>query len=66
MASWLGAQELLQGSVSTPDKVVGYLDAVEPADIARVAKSFLSDESIRLAVVGPRGGEKTLAGMLRF
>ena len=66
VASWLGAQELLQDSVSTPDKVVGYLDAVEPADIARVAKSFLSDESMRLAVVGPRGGEKTLAGMLRF
>jgi len=66
VASWLGAQELLQDSVSTPDEVVGYLDAVEPADIARVAKSFLSDKSMRLAVVGPRGGEKTLAGMLRF
>ncbi|MEC9288870.1 MAG: pitrilysin family protein [Chloroflexota bacterium] len=66
VASWLGAQELLQGSVSTPDEVVGYLDAVEPADIARVSESFLSDESMRLAVVGPRGGEKTLAGMLRF
>ena len=65
-ASWLGAQELLQDSVRTPDEVVDYLDAVEPADIARVAKSFLSDESMRLAVVGPRGGEKTLAGMLRF
>ena len=66
VASWLGAQELLQDSVRTPDEVVDYLDAVEPADIARVAKSFLSDESMRLAVVGPRGGEKTLAGMLRF
>jgi predicted Zn-dependent peptidase len=66
VASWLGAQELLQDSVRTPDEVVGYLDAVEPTDIARVAKSFLSDKSLRLAVVGPRGGEKTLAGMLRF
>jgi len=66
VASWLGAQELLQDSVRTPDEVVDLLDAVEPSDIARVANDLLVDEKIRLAVVGPRGGAKTLAGLLRF
>jgi len=66
VASWLGAQELLQGSVRTPDEVVESLDAVQPADIAKVAKEFLNDEKMRLAVVGPRGGVKALTGMLSF
>jgi len=66
VASWLGGQELLQNNVSTPEEIVELLDAVQPSDIARVAKTVLSDDQMRLAVVGPRGGEKTLTGMLRF
>mgnify|MGYP001142671349 FL=1 len=66
VASWLGAQELLQNSVRTPEEVVGFLDAVEPSDIARVATGHLNDEKMRLAVVGPRGGVKALTGMLSF
>ena len=66
VASWIGAQELLQDSVRTPEEVVESLDAVTPADIARVAKNFLNDDKMRLAVVGPRGGVKALTGMLRF
>jgi predicted Zn-dependent peptidase len=66
VASWLGAQELLQDSVRTPEEVVESLDAVTPADIARVAKNFLNDDKMRLAVVGPRGGVKALTGMLHF
>ena len=50
VASWLGAQELLQDSVRTPEEVVESLDAVTPADIARVAKNFLNDDKMRLAV----------------
>jgi predicted Zn-dependent peptidase len=66
VASWLGAQELLQDNVRTPEEVVESLDAVTPADIVRVAENFLKDEKMRLAVVGPRGGVKALTGMLRF
>ena len=66
VASWLGAQELLLDSVRTPEEVVESLDAVTPADIARVAENFLQDQKMRLAVVGPRGGVKALTRMLRF
>jgi len=66
VASWLGAQELLQNCIQTPDEVVGALDVVEPSDIARVGNAYLGDEKMRLAVVGPRGGAKALTGMLNF
>ena len=66
VASWLGAQELLQDSVRTPEEVVGFLDAVQPEDISRVANDFLRDEKMRLAVVGPRGGVKALTEMLSY
>ena len=66
VASWLGAQELLQDSVRTPDEVVELLDAVQPPDISRVANEFLDDTKMRLAVVGPRGGIKALTEMLSY
>ena len=66
VASWLGAQELLEGRVRTADEVVGLLDAVETSDVARVSNEWLDDDKIRLAVVGPRGGTKALTGLLRF
>ena len=66
VASWLGAQELLQNRVHTPEEVVGFLDAVAPSDICRVANGILDDDKMRLAVVGPRGGVKALAEMLSY
>ena len=66
VASWLGAQELLQDNVRTADEVVDLLDAVDASDVARVAKDMLDDNKLRLAVVGPRGGAKKLTGLLRF
>ncbi|MDA1127836.1 MAG: pitrilysin family protein [Chloroflexi bacterium] len=66
VASWLGAQELLQDCVRTPDEVVDMLEAVNASDVSRVANKMLDANKIRLAVVGPRGGSKTLTGLLRF
>jgi predicted Zn-dependent peptidase len=66
VASWMGAQELLQGSVSTPEEVVEELDAVQSADVARVANELFDPERFRLALVGPQGGSKTLTNLLQF
>jgi len=66
VASWLGAQELLQGRISTPEEVVEELDAVQSADVARVANELFDPERFRLALVGPQGGTKTLTNLLRF
>ena len=66
VASWLGAQELLQGQVNTVDQVVDELDAVRPEDVARIAEELFEPEKLRLALVGPQGGVKTLTNLLRF
>ena len=66
VASWLGAQELLQGQVNTVDQVVDELDAVQPEDVARMAEELFEPEKMRLALVGPQGGVKTLTNLLRF
>ena len=66
VASWLGAQELLQNHVRTADEVVDLLDAVNSSEVARVSNEYLDDNKFRLAVVGPRGGAKALTGLLRY
>jgi len=45
---------------------VELLDAVDASDVARVSNDLLDENKIRLAVVGPRGGAKTLTSLLRF
>ena len=56
----MGAQELLQNEVATPNEVVDRLDAVQPEDVARVASDLFNTEKLRLALVGPQGGVKTI------
>ncbi len=64
VASWMGGQELLQGQVLTAEQVVERIDAVEAAEVARVASDLFETDKLRLAVVGPQGGVKTLTGLL--
>ena len=66
VAAWLGAQELLLGQVSTIDETVRKIDEVTAEDVARVAARLLDPNKLRLAVVGPHRGEKTLQKMLKF
>lgn len=64
VASWLGAQELLLGQVSTIDETVQLIDAVTAEDVARVAGRLLHQDKLRLAVVGPNDGEEELQKLL--
>ena len=66
VAAWLGAQELLLGQVSTIDETVQKIDDVTSEDVVRVAERMLDPYKLRLAVVGPHRGEKTLQKMLKF
>jgi predicted Zn-dependent peptidase len=52
MASWLGQQELLAGRIRPVAEVVAAVDAVDRADIRRVAKRVL-DQPVQLSVIGP-------------
>ena len=66
VAGWMGAQELLQGHVATPEDVVQEIDAITPEDTARVGQLLLDPDKLRLAVVGPHRSDKLFRKLLRF
>ncbi len=66
VAAWLGTQELLLGRIATVDDIVQKIDDVTADDVTRVAERLINPDKLRLAVVGPRRGEKTLQKLLKF
>ena len=66
VASWLGSQELLQDRVASVDEIIGRLYAVTPSDISALAARLFRQERLRLALVGPQGGRKTLTSLLKL
>ena len=66
VSGWLGGQEILNGRVRTADEVVDILDAIQPADVARVAGNLLRADQLNLAVVGPFRSKKKFAALLRL
>jgi predicted Zn-dependent peptidase len=53
VSGWIGSQEILLGSVLTPDDIVRMVEAVTPDDMRRVAHRLLEGSKLTLAVVGP-------------
>jgi predicted Zn-dependent peptidase len=66
VAAWLGTQELLLGQVTTVDHVIEHIESVSREDVARVAQRVLEEDQMRLAVVGPHRGHKSLRKLLHF
>ena len=66
VASWMGSQELLQDQLCSVEEIVDMLQAVTPADISALATRLFQQEELRLAVVGPQGGQKTLTSLLKL
>jgi predicted Zn-dependent peptidase len=58
VASWLGGQETLRGSITDVDEMIERIDAVTAEDIQRVARACFVPEWRRLAVIGPYGAER--------
>ena len=53
VAAWLASQELLTGTITTPDETADSIDRVTPDDVVRVAGRLFDDAAFRLAIVGP-------------
>ncbi len=64
VASWLGRQELLRGSVFTVDDVVEIIDGITAEDLERVAERVFAPDRGQLAVVGPFRSEERLASLV--
>ena len=66
VSAWNGAQTLLHDELRTVDEVYADYHAVTEDDIARVAHTYLRENELRLAVVGPSGEADELAELLRL
>jgi len=64
LASWIGGQEALHDSVLTLEEALAKVEAVEAADVQRLAGDLFVDDGLRLTAVGParrlRGLERRL------
>lgn len=62
-AAWVGRQEILDGEVLSLDEVIAGIDAVQAADVQRLAGELFRTEYLVLSVVGPNE-EKDFEGRL--
>jgi predicted Zn-dependent peptidase len=56
VASWYSRQVLLGPEVLHPEEVIARFDAVQPADIQRLAQQLFDPDQVNLAIVGPLSG----------
>ncbi|MBI4201791.1 MAG: insulinase family protein [Chloroflexi bacterium] len=65
VAGWAGAQEILYGQVMTVDDVVDQVDAITTDDALRAARTYLTTEKLKLAVVGPYRSDRQFQALLK-
>jgi predicted Zn-dependent peptidase len=64
VSGWLGGQEMLNGSVKTPDEIVALLEAVSMDDVRRVAARLIDESRLTMALVGPFRSERRFHSLL--
>lgn len=64
VGGWIGAQELLLGTVRSVEQAVAEMEAVTLDDIQRVARTIVNPSKLYLAAVGPHRSDKQFAGLL--
>ncbi len=57
-AHMIGRQELLLGSILSPDEIIAEIDKVTSADIQRLAREVFVKENLYLSVIGPYKSEE--------
>ena len=65
VASWLGGQEILTGEVLTPDEVIRKIESVTLGDLTELADDLISEDRLRLSLVGPVKDVKPFRDLLR-
>jgi predicted Zn-dependent peptidase len=66
VAAWAGQQELLRGRILSVDEFMEAIDAVEPADVQRLARQLFQTEKLNCAVVGPFTDEEVFQEMIHL
>lgn len=66
VANWCGAQEMLLGTIQSPDEVLTAVQAVTAEEIHELARELFRDEYLRLAVIGPYKDERIFEDLLHL
>ncbi|HWE63881.1 MAG TPA: pitrilysin family protein, partial [Chloroflexota bacterium] len=66
VAGWCGVQQQLYGVIRQPEAVCAEIDRVRPEDVQRLAVECFRDQYLRLAALGPAGGERGLVDALHL
>jgi predicted Zn-dependent peptidase len=53
LAAWYGRQQLLETEMLEPEEAIARIEAVQAADIQRLAQTIFQKERLNLAIVGP-------------
>ncbi len=64
LASFYGAQELLEKTILTPKEIYGKIDKVSRRDILGVARDIFQPQKLNLALIGPFKDDKRLQKLL--
>ena len=65
-AQMMGTQALLFDEVRSVDDILKKIDAVNAADIQRVARQLFVEDKVRLAMIGPYENEDHFASLLKY
>ncbi|MBI2484145.1 insulinase family protein [Candidatus Uhrbacteria bacterium] len=66
VVSWYVGQEVLTGTLLTPEQKLARFQAVTQADIARVARELFETNRIHLAIIGPYKDGKEFARLMKI
>lgn len=65
-AHLIGKEELLHEKSESPEQIMQHIDAVTPADIARVSEDLFRPENLRLAAIGPYDKKEEFEAVLKI
>jgi len=66
VAGWLGGQEVLSGYIYDVDEIVSIIDAITAEELEQMAQEIITEEQLRLAVVGPIKCDEPLDELLKL
>jgi len=66
VAASYGIQEILEGKITIPEKMIAGIDKVTREDMVRVARQFFTNQRLNLAIVGPFEDKEKFEKLLKF
>jgi len=66
VAGWFGGQEILTKRILIPDQVTSIIDIITVEELKQLAEEIITDNQLRLAVVGPIASDAPLTKLLKL